>query len=367
MKNYMKSIFILTIGLSCLNFYGCANSDKPLYDPSVSSETITETTLSIEETTLHSETEIITPLKQAVQDISGAYAQNGTTPPELALMCFTEEADSSGTITEIDKNKLPMKDGTLEIGLNLLVYSPEEVNQKIKGTFVLFWNDKPYDFSVNGEKSKDGALSLELLYNQEVVYPFEADDLPVQQGENTLYICFIPYCEETGLYLTPQRYYAYFNSEQSIDGCEPIAITDEKELPQDGIEVITDKHASSACNCVDRADIISSKEEKYTLHATPTFNLNIITNLTHPDEESNRSGIGMLIDDGELQPVWNDKKYLSVSLSADEMRKTISAETSYQSGEKHNICMLYAELEDDHETDGEPFSYSEMAYCTIEE
>lgn len=367
MKGYKKSILVLLTGLMCLNLYSCGDSGTSLYDPNNSSEAVTNTPDSSEKTTLPSEAEQPTPLEQSVQDISSVFNQNGTAPPELALMCFTEETDASGTITEIDKNKLPMKDGILQVGLNLLVYSPEEINRKIKGTFVLFWNDKPYDFSVNGEKSKDGALSLELLYNQEVVYPFEADDLPVQQGENTLYICFIPYCEENGLYLMPQRYYAYFNSEQSIDGCEPIAITDEKELPLESIEVITDKGASSACNSIDQADIISSKEEKYTLHANPSFNLNIISNLTHPDEESNRSGIGMLIADGELQPIWNDKKYLSVSLSADEMRKTISAETSYQSGEKHNICMLYAELEDDHETDGEPFSYSEMAYCTIEE
>lgn len=367
MNKYIRDVLVLMISFSCLSLYGCRDSGTSLYDPNNSSETVTNMPYGSEETPSPSELENSTPLKQVIEEISGVYAQNGTTPPELALMCFTKETDASGTITEIDKNKLPMKDDILQVGLNLLVYSPEEINRKIKGTFVLFWNDKPYDFSVNGEKSKDGALSLELLYNQEVVYPFEADDLPVQQGENTLYICFIPYCEENGLYLMPQRYYAYFNSEQSIDGCEPIAITDEKELPLESIEVITDKGASSACNSVERADIISSKEEKYTLHANPTFNLNIITNLTHPNEESNRAGIGMLIDNGEIQPLWNDKKYLSVSLSADEMRKTISAETSYQSGEKHDICMLYAELEDDHETDGEPFSYSEMAYCTIEE
>lgn len=367
MKKCIRNTLVLMVGFSCLNLYGCGDNDKPLYSPNVSSETTLEIPIATEESALTTDTKYITPLGQVVQDISGIYTQNGTTPPELALMCFTEETDSSGTITEIDKNKLPMKDGTLQVGLNMLVYSPEEINRKIKGTFVLFWNNQPYDFSVKGEKSKDGALSLELQYNHEVIYPFTAADLPVQQGRNTLYICFIPYCEETGLYLTPQRYYANFDSEQTLEGCESIAVTAENELPQENIEVITDKGAANAYNSVDRADIISSKEEKYTLHATPTFNLNIITNLTHPDEESNRSGIGMLIDDGELQPVWNDKKYLSISLSADEMRKTISAETSYQSGEKHNICMLYAELEDDHETDDEPFSYSEMAYCTIEE
>lgn len=354
------------ICLSCLNLYGCSDSQTPLYDPNDSSETSTETTYSPEEATLSTEAENLTPLKQVVQDISGAFAQNGDTPPELALLCFTEESDASGTLTEIDKNQLPMHDGTIQAGLNLLVYSPDETNRMVKGTFVLFWNGQAYDFSVDGVESQDGALQLEIPYNQEAVFPFEAEDLPVQQGENTLYFCFVPYCEETGLYLTPQRYYAYFRSEQPLDGRGPIAAADEKDLPQECIKVAADRGEANIYYSVEQADVINSKDKSYTLRPDPTFYLNI-SNVTNPDVTSNRSGIGMFFADGELQPIWNGQKYLSVTLTSEEFLKTISAETSYQSGEKHDICMLYAELEDDQNFDSEPFSYSEMSYCTIEE
>lgn len=368
MKNYKKRTFALLISLSCMNLYGCSDNQTVLYNPDDSFEVSTEATFSPEETTLSTETENLTPLRQAVQVISSVSIQNGHTPPELALQCFTEETDMSGTLTEIDRNSLPVKDGTLKVGLNLLVYSPEEVDYKVKGTFVMFWNGLPYDFSVDGVQSKDGALQLDLLhYNEETVLPLESLNLPVQEGKNTLYFCFIPYCEENGIYLTPQRYYAYYNSEQSSDGQKPIAVTDEKELPQECIEVFTDRaSASGAYNSVERADVIKSKNDSYTLHANPTFHLNI-ANFMNIETSSNRSGIGMLVSDGELQPVWNGQKYLSIALTTEELRKTISVKTPYQSGEKHDICMLYAELEDDQNFDDEPYSYSEISYCTIEE
>lgn len=364
MKNYKKRTFALLISLFCMNLYGCNDNQTALYDPNASLEESTSATYSSDEATLTSEAENITPLRQVVQAIWGITPQHGNTPTELALQCFTEETDMSGTLTEIDRNNLPVKDGTLQVGLNLLVYSPEEVDFKVKGTFVMFWNGLPYDFSVDDVQSKDGALQLEIQYNQEVVFPFEAENLPVQEGKNTLYLCFVPYCEENGVYLTPQRYYAYFNSEQESDGNVPVAVTDEKELPQECIEVVTDKKVNTY-NSIKRADVIKSRNGNYTLHPNPTFYLNV-SNIANIDKPSNRSGIGMLISNGELQPVWNDNKYLSVSLSSEEVIKTISAETSYQSGEKHDICMLYAEFENDREDD-EPFSYSEMAYCTVED
>lgn len=367
MKNYKKRTFALLISLSCMNFYSCSDNQTALYNPDDSSEISIESTFSSEETTLSTETENITPLRQTIQDISNAFIINGDTPPELAMLCFTEETDMSETLTEIDRNSLPVKDGMLQVGLNLLVYSPEEMNCKVKGTFVMFWNGLPYDFSVDGNHSTDGALQVDLLYNEETVLPLESLNLPVQEGKNTLYLCFIPYCEEKGIYLTPQRYYAYYNSEQQLDGRTPIAITDEKEIPQEYIEVFTDRAAASGTyHSVERADVIKSKNDSYTLHSTPTFHLNI-ANFMNIETPSNRSGIGMIVSNGELQPIWNGQKYLSVALTAEELRKTISVKTPYQSGEKHDICMLYAELENDQEFDCEPFSYSEMSYCTIEE
>ncbi|MDE7364560.1 MAG: hypothetical protein K2N27_06715 [Ruminococcus sp.] len=365
MKNYKKRTFALLISLFCMNLYGCSDNQTALYDPNALPEESTSTTSSSEETTLS--TENITPLRQTIQDISNAFIINGDTPPELAMLCFTEETDISGTLTEIDRNSLPIKDGTLQVGLNLLVYSPEEMDCKVKGTFVMFWNGLPYDFSVGDMQSKDGALQLDLMYNEEIVLPMESLNLPVQEGKNTLYLCFIPYCEEKGIYLTPQRYYAYYNSEQQLDGRTPISITDEKELPQEYIEIFTDRAvASGTYHSVERADVIKSKNDSYTLHSAPTFYLNI-ANFMNIETPSNRSGIGMLVSNGELQPIWNGQKYLSVALTAEELRKTISVKTPYQSGEKHDICMLYAELENDQEFDCEPFSYSEMSYCTIEE
>lgn len=366
MKNYKKLTLALLIGLSCMNFYGCKDNKTTLYNPDNSSEISTESIFSSDETTHPAETKSDTPTRQAIKDISGMYEQNGQTMPELALMFFTEETDNAGSVTEIDKNSLPMNDGIIKAGLNLLVYSPEDTECKVNGSFVMFWNGKPYDFSVDDKQSKDGALQLELTYNKEVVLPFESKNLPVQEGENTLYFCFIPYCEEKGIYLTPQRYYAYFNSEQTFDGTESIAVIAETELPQESIEVISDKNTAGIYYQVEQSDVISSKKEKYTLHSNPTFYLNI-SNLTNHDAASNRSGIGMLFADGELQPIWNGEKYLSTSLSSSEMGKTISAETSYQSGEKHDVCMVYAELTDDMNLDDKPYIYSEMTYCTIEE
>lgn len=367
MKNYKKLTLALLIGISCMNLYGCNDNQTTLYNPDDSSEISTESTFLSDETTLLSETENITPLKQAIQDISVMYTQNGQTAPELALLCLTEETDASGMLTEIEKNQLPVNNGALKVGLNLLVYSPEEVECKVKGTFVMFWNGQPYDFSIGDNQSADGTLQLDLLYNEETVLPLEAINLPIQEGENTLYFCFIPYCEEKGIYLTPQRYYAYYNSNQILDGCSPVAITAENELPQELIDIVVDKtFASNTYYSIDTEDIIHSKYDNYNIHSNPTFHLNI-SNVINLENSSNRSGIGMLIADGELQPVWNNKKYLSVSLSSEEVIKTISAKTSYQNGEKHDICMLYAELKDDQNLDGEPFLYSEMSYCTIEE
>lgn len=75
----------------------------------------------------------------------------------------------------------------------------------------------------------------------------------------------------------------------------------------------------------------------------------------------------LLLKDGELQPVWNGKKYASVSLTDQELRKQVAVKTDYTVGEQHDLLMVYSEMQNDPNPYGTTFIYSDGCSCKIEE
>lgn len=361
MKLISKDIILKPlIALLCLSIVGCGQAE-PIID---SNETESNNDYSSVETLKET-----TPLRMTIQKIyDGFVGKNDPMPKisDIALLCLTEDNQNSGNLEEICKDKLPVYNGDIHLDLNLLVYSQKDLHYMVSGTLVLIWNGQIYDFSVDGKQSQNGSLSVDIPYNEDVILPFEVNDLPIQKGDNFLHFCFIPYCKETGIFLTPQKYTAHYWSDRESAGIKPVAISTESDLSPENIHVIKNKEEAAAFYNVQESDRISSNDDTYALHPNPTFLLNI-SNLSDSNESSNRSGIAMCCADGNIQPVWNGNKYAAVSVSEGEYRKTIAFDTNYLPGEKHDVCMIYVELEDDKCMDNETFIYGQACYCTIKE
>ena len=374
MNAYKKTITIgLTILISICSLCGCGQETEVLYDPNTSGEeTSSVTSLSSEDTLTEksemskepAETEPISYLRESAQEYLNMASENGGTINDGGLMCFWDAASESDEPLERNEYNLPVEDGTLELELNVLAYSMQEINYDIIGAFVFSWNGQIYDFSLGDTQSTNGMAQLDMQYWQDLAVPFKAEDLPIQEGDNTFFFWFFPYCEKTG-YLTAQSFVGHYFAEESRTGREPILMAAEADLNPALITFVTDEIEAMTADGTDPSDRISFDGERYTLHENPTFHVNL-SNTFNAEGSSNRSGIAMLFVDGQLQPVWNDSYYAAVFATEADYRKTYSVKTNFHAGEQHDVLAVYAEMQDDKSVDGDTFVQSSDMRCTIE-
>ena len=362
MNHYLRNLTsVFLIAAAGISLSGCGHSETLLYEPE------TGTGVSSAVTELAARTENLSLLHADIQDLISEYPMLATQDyAGLGFFCFTDVADAQD---KIDAEKLPVQDGSLALDLNFYVYSNKETDYGISGSFVMFWNDQVCDFAVDGVQSKDGFLKMNLPYNQDVKVPFLAEKLPVQEGQNTFCFCFFPYCAAEGEYLTPQRLIGHYESAEARDGIALNEIVAENQLDPAGIQVATDQEEANSVDLVNRDDLISSESKGvnmlFRLRQNPTFYFNILN--TQEEVPSNRSGIMMMLKDGELQPVWNGRKYAAVSLTDKELKKQIAVKTDYSVGEQHDLLMVYSEMQSDPSPYEIPLMYSDGCSCKIEE
>lgn len=363
-KHGKRTPLVLSISILCFLLAGCGQADTPLYDPNDSGTANTTTApvtdeLSVPVETTSIEQDQLPPLRKIALDL--AQDSNADSMFPLSFMTFTDEE-----MTTIDADSLPVQDGKIEMMLNILIYSPDEEQKAASGTMVMIWNGQIYDFTVDGKQSTDGSLTMQIPYNEDVLLPFTAEDLPVVEDDNSFSFVFIPYCEETGTYLTSQKFDSHYNAKQTREGKESVHHETEDHFNAADIIEINDRDAALNISVVQDDDRISVEFDRYTVHANPTFLLNI-SNASNIEGPANRSGIVMFCVDGVLQPVWNDAKYAYIETPDTVYAKSIQIHSDFKAGETHNILTVYAELKDDKNTYSDPFIYTQPCYCTVEE
>ena len=349
-----KNAVCLCAVICCVLLFSCTESSSQLYHPSDAANTSAAEQYASD-----------TLLGNTINEILGQFLAHGRKAEEfsdLGIFRLANPADG----TNLDSMRLPIADGTMQADLNVLIFSAQQKTEIVSGLFVLIWNGQVYDFSVDGKPSENGACSVTCRYNQDVSFSFSAENLPVEHGDNTMYLCFIPYIPETGEYLTAQRFLGHYHAEQARTGRSSMSMTAETDLDPERISVLTARAGADRTHDVDPKSIIRRSGTAYTLHQNPSYYLHI-ANYTDAETSDNRSGIVMFCDNGKMQPVWNDNYYASVSAAETEYRKTLAIDTAYQSGETHHVCMIYAELADDRHPEDELYIYSAACACTIEE
>ena len=281
------------------------------------------------------------------------------------MLTFTHESDEAKKLTEIDRTALPVEDGSLKMYLNVLAYTPKPLT----ATFFLFWNGEVYDFTLDGKQSTDGMITMEVKDDKDYVIPFEVNDLPVQEGNNTFYFSSVFYGEKTGKYPVPQRYEGHFQSEEARSGRAPLRAASESELAPGQISTKTERADAIQYRTVNSEAVISSKWQNYQLHPNPIFYLNA-SNIRNQDDPCNRSGIMLIFIDGKPQACFDGCMYGKISLTDKEYRKEFAFPTSFQAGEKHAVLLLYSETEVD-KVDSSmlyaTFHYFYILNCTIKD
>lgn len=363
-KHSKRTSLFLSIGILCFLLIGCGQAETPLYDPdtSVTANTTTASAtgeLSVSSETMSIEQNQLPPLRKIALDLAQNSDSDGIFP--LSFMTFTD-----AEMITVDADSLPVQDGKIEMMLNILIYSPDEEQKTASGTLVMIWNGQIFDFSVDGKQSTDGSLTIQIPYNEDVLLPFESEDLPVTEDDNSFSFVFIPYCEETGTYLTSQKFDSHYYADQIRDGKDAAHLETEDNLKANDILIINDRNAAMYVSCVPENDRISIVNDKYTVHENPTFLLNI-SNATNIEGPSNRAGIIMFCVDGVLQPVWNEAKYAYIETPDSVYAKNVQIHSDFKAGEKHNILTVYAELKDDKNIYDEAYIYTQPCYCTVEE
>lgn len=373
------SLTALLICTACVCLCGCSQDAEVLYDPTADiAEPDTTAALSAENAevtatepieTEPAETESISYLQAQQEEMYVYPRENGFKIGDSGALCFRDPASDSDEPIERNEYNLPLQDGTLELDLSALAASMDDIDYNVTGTFIFCWNGQIYDFTLDGRQSTNGMLQLDMRYWEEITVPFIAEDLPIREGDNTMFFWFFPYCEETG-YLTAQNFIGYYDAEEARAGREPVTMTAEAELDPARITVETNKIKALTSSLVDPSDFISSNSTdhraNYTVHETPTFYVNLC-NAANAEGASNRSGIAMFFVDGQLQPVWNGANYAAVSATDRDYAKQFAVPTDFQSGEQHRVLMVYAEIQDDKNADGNTYMQSMECRCTVED
>lgn len=352
----------------CLSMFGCGQETEVLYEPDASTAETTVSTAPVTEETIPAETEPSSYLRQQLEEIFGD-AQYGFGRDRISqanMIGFTELSAESDTPAEINDEALPVEDGTLQMELNLLLYTKDGAEYDLSTAFVLCWNGAICDFSLDGKQSTDGVLYMDMQQNRECVVPFTAENLPVCEGENTFYFCAVPYCPETGRYWGTMLYFGYYDAEEAREGQAPIPLAPETELDPACIISVKDMdEAMTDLNIAPDSRISILLDDCYKVHANPTFYLNV-ANYRNSDGPSNRHGFAMLFVDGRLQPIWNDARFAAVSAAETEYTRRYAVKTDFSAGEHRNVCLVYAELQDDKDFSS-CYAFSQVCYCDMAE
>ncbi len=337
---------ICTVLTACLLLTGCTPGASPLYSP--------DSSVTVSEAGSYKKY----PLRAEEKD-------RGENGEGYGMLTFTYESDDAKNLTEIDRTALPVEDGSLRMYLNVLAYT----SKPLTATFFLFWNGEVYDFTLDGKQSTDGMITMEVKDDKDYVIPFEVNDLPVREGNNTFYFSSVFYGEKTGKYPVPQRYEGHFRAEKARPGREPVKAAAESELEPGQITVVTDRGEANYAQLVSEESVIDSKGLNYQLHPNPTFYVNA-RNIGNQDDPCNRSGIMLIFVDGKPQTCFNGCMYGAVSLTDKEYRKEFAFPTAFQAGEKHAVLLLYSETEVDKvdsSTLYATFHYWYILNCTIKD
>ena len=292
---------------------------------------------------------------------------------DWSLFCFTEQGGDPEKLKIVDDENLPYHDGNAEMDLNLLLYAENAcADYSVTTSMMLIVNGQVYDFSVDGKQSTDGILTMDLPYNQDLVYPFDMSGVPVQTGENEMMFWIFPYCEQKNFYLSPQSFTGYFTADKAADGLAPVSTLAQSDIrglvteTTDGLSKEEILRPDKLLTFTDQQYLVSAQDGGRTLTVKANAPLHFeMLNMNNDLGPSNRSGYCMVFSNGRLLPAFQGKQLAELSFRDTELFYSVPFDTDFHAGDTAFIRCYYVQYENDKDAVN-PFELTEQKFCFAE-
>lgn len=263
---------------------------------------------------------------------------------QTLFLAFTEDGGAGEPVETVAS-----EDGGIHGTVVARIEDPEtDASDLFSMTAVLLLNGRPVDFSLEGNGSQEGVLSLPLNSNRDYIMTLRAGTLPVSAGENRLILIMFGYRGDQDFYLGPTYTKGSFLSDREYAGVSVAP------CPEDQIDTVVIQNRSELqpyaenpfLSAGEMTDFQADHYGNYLMTSKPNPTMHFyLDNMSIPGMLSGSRGILFMLIDGELKPVWNGCRFGEMSVGDGDLLRVIRVESGFGSGEEHHIFWCYQETE----------------------
>lgn len=290
---------------------------------------------------------------------------------------FSEKTDESGAPVYLLPEDFHAENGSISMNMVTEFRLPKDFSTVVMPSCAMVGiNGELYDFTLNGKKSSNGLVQIDIPVGELFSAPLEISGLNLEAGsDNQFMFVLVPFAEDEMLHnLGPFLYDAPLNADRKTDGTSTVSIPDQSQVKNLEIETADGKSQDEilfphggATRMFDEKNLLKEMDDTsnlLTVRADTQLFLQF-PNMNNENGPSNRSGVCMVLDGGKPLNAWAGSPLLKMSLTDDDIFVTVPLETAYKSGDKADLWMFYVDLINSDTVTG-PYAFTNGNYLAFE-
>ena len=269
---------------------------------------------------------------------------------------FSDKTDANGDPVFLQPDAFHAEHGT--VGMNMVTeYTmPGASASDVMPAYVMVGiNGDLYDFTLNGKKSSNGLVQIDIPNKTMFSVPLEISGLNLEQGNsNQFVLILVPLSEDEAFHnMGPFLYNAVLNADQSTAGQTTVSIPDQTKVKNLKIETTEGKTEEEILLPNDGITRMFAEEDLAEEPSSDSMQLSVkagaqlflqIPNINNGKGPSRRKGICMALDGGQLLNAWAGSPLLKMDLTENDLFVTAPLETEYKAGDTADLWMFYIDL-----------------------
>jgi hypothetical protein len=269
---------------------------------------------------------------------------------------FSEKTDEDGEPVFLLPEQFHAENGSINMNMVTNFTLPTEFSTDMMPSYVMVGvNGELYDFTLDGKKSSNGIVQIDIPIGKMLSAPLEISGLNLEEGsDNQFVFVMVPFAEDEMLHnMGPFLYDAPLTADKTTTGTSTVSIPDQSQVKNLEIETADGKSKdeimfphNGATRMFDEKDLLKEMDDtsnELTVKADTQLFLQF-PNMNNENGPSNRSGICMVLDSGKPLNAWSGSPLMKLSLTENDIFVTVPVETSYKSGDKADLWMFYVDL-----------------------
>ena len=290
---------------------------------------------------------------------------------------FSEKTDENGAPVYLLPEDFHAENGRISMNMVTDFSLPKEFSTEVMPAYVMVGiNGELYDFTLNGKKSSNGLVQIDIPIGVQHSVPLEITGLNLEAGsDNQFVFVMVPFSEDELLHnLGPFIYDAPLTADKKTTGSPTVSIPDQSQVKGLEIETADGKSQeeimfphSGSTRMFDEKDLLKAMDDTsdiLTVKADTQLFLQF-PNMNNENGPSRRSGICMVLDGGKPLNAWAGSPLLKMSLTENDIFVTVPLETAYKTGDKADLWMFYVDLYNS-DTAAGPYTFSNGNYFSFE-